>query len=52
MLSNYYQSIQLFRYDDSRKIVYIIAEPTTNLKSLFHLAEVGNLMKPDFNVSR
>lgn len=32
MLSNYYQSINLFRYDEFRKIVYIIAGDNDEFK--------------------
>lgn len=32
MLSNYYQSINLFRYDNSRRIVYIIAGANDEFK--------------------
>lgn len=32
MLSNFYRSINLFRYDTSRKIVYVIAGPLDEFK--------------------
>lgn len=40
MLSNYYQSINLFRYDNSRKIVYIIAGANDEFKIVIPPNEV------------